>query len=237
MLEWIKLFKVKIALIIAALIHIIALIGILSGYKEMFIEFAWLNVIVLSLLMIWTQALKTLYFYIYVAVCVVVGFIIEIIAVHSGLLFGEISFGNALGLKVIGVPLLIGFQWFVITYAASNVVFHFYGGVLKKYDEHKILLEDSSKRIVVYGLMIDAALLTCFFDWIIESVAQKLDYWHWLHDGYASIFNYLSWFLVSCIMHIFFFSSKFDISKPNTFAINLFFIQVLFFLALRFFLK
>lgn len=232
-----KFSRVHTAVVVIALLHTIYLVGILFGYKEEIVHYIWVVLLSNILLIFWTQARRDIYFYIYVGICVSVGLIVEIIALQTGLLFGEISFGNAFGPKLLKVPLLIGLQWFVIAFTSANVVYHFYGGLLKSFNDHKILLEDSAKRFLIMGLVIDAALLSSFFDWLIEPVAQKLDFWHWSNDGSASIFNYICWFLVSSILHLFFFKTKFDIAKPNTFAINLFFIQALFLLALRFFMK
>lgn len=232
-----KFSKVHIAVAFIVLIHIVCFVGVLLGYKEQIVHYIWLILLTNFILIIWTQSQKDWYFYTYLGICIAVGFIVEIIAVYTGLIFGEVSFGNTLGPKLLNVPVLIGFQWFVIIFTCANVIYHFYGDVLKRFNEHKILLEDSSQRFLIMGLVIDAALLSSFFDWLIEPVAQKLDFWHWNNDGSASIYNYICWFLVSCILHLFFFNAKFNIAKPNTFAINLFFIQALFFLALRFFLK
>ncbi|NEM04400.1 hypothetical protein G3W01_24170 [Escherichia coli] len=36
-----------------------------------------------------------------------------------------------------------------------------------------------SKRMVTISLVLDGALLTVFFDWVMEPVAVKLGFWQW----------------------------------------------------------
>ena len=42
--------------------------------------------------------------------CFLVGMLSEIIGVKYGFIFGEYSYGNALGIKFMGVPLIIGIK-------------------------------------------------------------------------------------------------------------------------------
>ncbi len=46
----------------------------------------------------------------------------EIIGVNSALLFGDYSYGSVLGLKIGGVPVLIGVTWAFVTVAAWQLV-------------------------------------------------------------------------------------------------------------------
>ena len=87
-----------------------------------------------------------------------------------------------------------------------------------------------SKRMVTISLVLDGALLTVFFDWVMEPVAVKLGFWQW-EGGVIPFFNYLCWFLISAALLLLFRYLRFD--KTNHFAVHLFIIQLLFFLTLR----
>ena len=235
--EFLDKHKVAIALLTAILFHVSGLIGILYGNKDWFLSLTWLNLCLMGLLLIWTHPNKSFDFWRFLFLCFVIGFGSELIGVKTGLLFGEYKYGKILGPNFFGVPLLIGIQWFVTTYSSGNLIFHFYSGILKRFSQNEIGSDEPSKRILTYGLIIDAAILATFFDWILEPVAVKLGYWQWLPEDEIPVYNYVCWFLISCILQLFFFLDKDKISKPNNFAIHLLFIQFLFFLSLRLFLK
>jgi putative membrane protein len=73
-------------------------------------------------------------------------------------------------------------------------------------------------------------LLATLFDWFLEPAAVKLGYWTWL-QGSIPIFNYVCWFIISALLMLVFQQSGFK--KVNQFAVNLLFIQILFFFAIR----
>lgn len=51
--------------------------------------------------------------------------IVELIGVNTGLLFGTYQYGENLGIKVFGVPFLIGINWGVITFLTANIANRF----------------------------------------------------------------------------------------------------------------
>ena len=54
------------------------------------------------------------------------GFVMEVIGVKTGLIFGNYSYGNALGYKILGVPLIIPINWAMLICAGIIVVSHFF---------------------------------------------------------------------------------------------------------------
>ena len=50
-----------------------------------------------------------------------VGMLSEFIGVNYGLIFGEYTYGNNLGFKLFGVPLLIGLNWVILTVICANI--------------------------------------------------------------------------------------------------------------------
>ena len=112
-----------------------------------------------------------------VAVYVVTCFL-EALGVATGLVFGEYIYGSTLGLAAFGVPLVIAFNWTVIVYGAVRMQEH------RKHPD--------------FMTAVKAGAMATMFDWIMEPVAIRLDYWTWA-GGYIPLQNYLAWFVIATI--------------------------------------
>ena len=83
-------------------------------------------------------------------------------------------------------------------------------------------------------LIFGSALLAVIFDWVMEPVAVKLGFWTWAGNGQIPWLNYLSWFFICTLL--LFIVRILKIKPDNIFAVNLFLIQLMFFLFFRIFL-
>jgi bisanhydrobacterioruberin hydratase len=115
-------------------------------------------------------------FLIWGAVVYVVTFFLEALGVATGLVFGEYRYGPTLGLAAFGVPLVIAFNWAVVVFGAARMA-----GRRKRSD---------FMTAVMTGVM------ATMFDWIMEPVAIRLDYWTWA-GGVIPLQNYLAWFVIA----------------------------------------
>ena len=227
MLQKINNYKNQIALFLAILFHLCGVIGILfTPYKEWFISNTPFTLLLMALLLIFTQQQKNISFFLFFIVAFATGMTAEIIGVHTGKLFGNYSYGNILGIKFFDVPLLIGANWFIIIYCAGCIIHQLNEWIYKKFGDEMQL----SPSLKIIAFVLDAAMLTTFFDWLMEPIATRLGYWQWLGDGKIHFFNYLCWFAVSAALLLVFNKLKFN--KHNQFAVHLFIIQLLFFLVL-----
>jgi putative membrane protein len=116
----------------------------------------------------------------------VLGFIVEVIGVKTGLIFGEYCYGNTLGYSLLKVPLIISLNWALLISAGI--------GLAKKYINAKFLV------------LFVAAIIATSIDFLIEQVAPKLDFWKF-NDGMPGLQNYVGWFVVSYICGLLFYSS------------------------------
>jgi putative membrane protein len=110
-----------------------------------------------------------------VGICLIGGWLIEAAGVHSQRIFGAYSYGETLGLKVLEVPLIIGVNWFLLSYCflcCTNFI------------------SDTVKRSFV------VAISMTLFDLIMEPSAIELGYWTWHCPGIPTQ-NYIAWFLFS----------------------------------------
>jgi putative membrane protein len=105
-----------------------------------------------------------------------VGFLLEVIGVRTGLIFGAYTYGGVLGPKVLGVSLLIGLNWALIVMGGVTLARSLVGSALPA--------------------AVLAGIFTVAFDWIMEPVAVRLGYWTWT-GGAIPLRNYAAWFLIS----------------------------------------
>ena len=134
------------------------------------------------------------------------GFIIEVIGVKSGLIFGKYAYGNGLGYKLLNVPLVISINWAMLICAGIIVV----SSIFKN-------------KITV---LVVTALLVTLIDLIIEQVAPKLDFWQF-EGGLPDYRNYLSWIGVTFFTSYFFYSTI--ITGNRTVSLIILILQIIFF--------
>lgn len=224
--------KLQISILIALLFHVSGIVGILcSSYKDWFIKHTPFNLLLMVVLLIWNQSKPNKSFIIFIIICFLTGMIAEIIGVQTGLLFGDYTYGNLLGPKIFGVPLLIGVNWFVLVFCCIILMERLHDRMKQKYLENN--LGEPSKKLERLSIIVDGALLATTFDWIMEPVAIKLEFWKWLSTD-VPVYNYMCWFLISCFLIMIY--RKWFFLNNNNFAVHLLIIQSLFFLTLRIFL-
>lgn len=227
-----KFSKIQISIFIALLFHFFGVIGILfSSNKEWFINNTPLNLILMTGLLFWNQQKPELRWFIFFLVCFFTGMITEMIGVNTSFLFGNYQYGNILGFKILGVPLLIGLNWFVVVYSCIVIIEQLHAWLKKRnsINGQPIL----PKQLENISIIFDGALLATFFDWVMEPIAVQLGFWHWSTTE-IPMFNFFCWFIISSLLIAF--SRKFNFLKQNEFAVHLLLIQTLFFLTLRIFI-
>jgi putative membrane protein len=219
------------ALFIALLFHTAGIIGILfTPYKNWFIQNTPVNLLVMAALLIITQKQKSFYFFLFMLITFFVGFCVEYSGANTGLIFGKYTYGNILGMKVLGVPLIIGLNWFVVMYCAGVATQFYENKMLKRINEKGLTINRNVQKV---SFVIDASLLAVFFDWVMEPVAVKLGFWQW-EGGNIPFYNYVCWLIISALLLALF--QRLPFNKRNIFAVHLLIIQVLFFFVLRTFL-
>lgn len=137
-----------------------------------------------------------------------VGFGIEALGVHTGLIFGQYHYGATLGWKVIEIPLVIGVNWLTLIYSAGVVANQWHSSSL-------------IKALLAAGMVVG-------LDVLIEPVAIKLDFWSWVGNT-IPLQNYVAWYVIAFGLLWLFYRLPF--SKQNRLALLLFICQVVFFAA------
>jgi len=224
--------KYQFATAIAILFHSIGITGILFFDKDFFIRSTPFNLLLMFVLLIWTQKKTNIFFFLFLATCFLVGVGAEIIGVNTSVLFGNYQYGNVLGPKIMQVPWIIGINWFIIIYCCGISVHTLLMRIITRISSAEATTPQALRALSV---IIDGATLAVFFDWFMEPVAIKLDYWHWNEGGLVPFYNYICWFIVSVLLLTVFHFCKFE--KQNKFAVNLLLVQFMFFLFLKTFMN
>jgi bisanhydrobacterioruberin hydratase len=220
--------KPTIPVFIALLFHLSGFIGMaFTPYKDWFISNTPLNLILMTTLLFfceekWQKGL--LYFFL---LCFATGMTVEMIGVNTGLLFGSYQYGTVMGIQLKGVPLLIGFNWFVIVYCCGIATMQ-----LSEWLQSRNLI-NLNGLVRNWVFIVAGALLATLFDWLMEPIAVALGFWKW-NTPDIPFLNYGCWFFTSAAL--LFMMRKMSFHPKNHFALPLLLIQILFFLSLRIFL-
>jgi putative membrane protein len=145
-------------------------------------------------------------FLLYCVVAFCAGFLVEVAGVHTGLIFGSYQYGTALGWQLWEVPLVIGTNWLMLTYACGSVC--------------------DRLGVPSWVKALAAAALMTGLDVLIEPVAIRLGFWDW-NSAEVPLQNYVAWYVVSAILLLLFYRLPF--SRANRLALLLLLLQFFFF--------
>ena len=201
----------KISVFIIWLFHLCGMVGISYGNKEFFLAFTPINLFISFVLLFVNQKqleskeLKSAFLIFFI------GMISEILGVNYGLIFGDYVYLDNLGFKILGVPVLIGVNWIILTFitgSLSSIIF-------------------KNKYVSIFM----GAILMIGLDLLIEPVAPLLGFW--IFDlQKVPLQNYIGWFVIGIITQALF---QFKIAeKELTFSTHLLIINAIFFAFLNY---
>jgi bisanhydrobacterioruberin hydratase len=199
---------VRVIKIILPLMYLAGFIGLqLPFTRPLFVALTPFN--------LWASLAMLLYFHqqynksflVYAFSVAVVGFLVEVVGVKTGLVFGQYWYGATLGFKILDVPLVIGANWLLLNYCAN------------------VIVNDLTKNKWIASLT--AASIMTLLDVAIEPVAIHFDFWQWQNNS-VPLQNYVGWWLTAFVFSLVFQYSSFN--KNNLLAKIIFGLQVAFFL-------
>lgn len=141
------------------------------------------------------------------------GYLIELVGIRTGLIFGHYIYGKTLGVKLFETPLLIGVNWLFLTYTASTITDYL----------------NVKKWLSVFI----SPLFMVAYDVVLEQVAPKINMWSW-DDSTVPFKNFMAWYMVALVFS--FLLKIFKIETRNPLGAILFISQFVFFLLLSAFL-
>jgi len=138
------------------------------------------------------------------------GYLVEVLGVWTGRVFGDYAYGEVLGFKILNVPLLIGLNWSMLVFAIGVPI-------------ARTALPTWAKVLVSSAIMVA-------LDFLIEPVAIHLGFWTW-EQGVIPMQNYVAWGVVSALFFALFF--LLPVRRENPVARYVLLAQVLFFAGLN----
>lgn len=127
-------------------------------------------------------------------------FVAEVVGVATGAVFGSYQYGEVLGARIAGVPLVIGFNWALVVLGAAAAV-------------ERIFRTAGAKWPVAVIKTLLTGLFAAGFDFAMEPTAVKLHYWQW-SQGTIPLRNYLAWFLLAALAGAFYQAARVRPKSP-----------------------
>lgn len=194
--------------IIVMILHLVGAIGtIIPSSSSFFIQLTPINLVITSIILLLGETHISGRLLFVLITTVLIGLGIEAIGVATGWPFGLYTYGSVLGPKLYEVPLVIGINWFLLSYCFYN------------------LSKTISGNLVLRSAIASAMMVV--MDFIIEPVAVKLEYWQWLSLE-IPVQNYLAWFIISFVIQIIM-NSLIKLNRLNPIALTIVLSQLFYF--------
>ena len=204
-----KTLNLKLAgILLLWLAHISAFIGIKLGYDDFFLPLSAYNLwYIFILLAVFYPIKKKSQIILFIAIAMA-GFLFEAVGVATGKIFGEYAYGENLGYKIAGVPIIIGINWAVLSFVCAELA----NFILKK-------------SIFVKAFL--GSVLMLIFDFFIEQSAPAFGFWAFELSP-VPLQNYITWFILAYAFNWVVLKLKF---KGDTqVCLNIYSVQILFFM-------
>lgn len=172
--------KLHFAIFVIWLFQVSGMIGIALGYGDWFLSKTPLNLSIFLLVTVLFFPILDRKTALVGSIFFLAGMLVEWIGVHYEFLFGSYYYGENLGWKIDGVPLLIGVNWMILTLITGCISTYFF-----------------DKKII---RIIAASTLMIFLDFFMEVAAPPFDFWIW-EEEVAPLRNYIAWFGIALVLH------------------------------------
>jgi uncharacterized membrane protein len=203
--------KYKFARIVVAIVYLIGLLGfIFPVTHELFQKLTPVNLLFSLFVILLFHENWNLKFIILSIFIALAGYFVEVVGVNTGIIFGEYIYGKTLGIKVLETPLMIGVNWFILTYATF------------------LIFKNINLSIYIKAAL--SSFLMLIYDFFLEPIAIKFDMWSWEHIT-VPVKNYLAWFIIAYILILMFY--VFRVKVKNKLSSTVFIAQLLFFILLN----
>jgi putative membrane protein len=208
-----KLASHRNLIFVLIILHLVGVVGILIPQtRNLVLSLSSINLFLGFIVILLSERKNLTGILVFSLIAFLIGYGSELIGVHTGALFGNYWYGANLGLKLMEVPLIIGINWGVLAITSASLTQKFINNIYIKIGVNSLLM--------------------VFFDFIMEPVAMKSDFWSWENDV-IPFFNYVCWFFVATILQVIYLN--FFKTSTNKVLNTLFIIQLLFFIILNFF--
>jgi uncharacterized membrane protein len=150
-------------------------------------------------------------FFRFIGVSLFIIIILAVILSQTGFIYHSFAFGPAIGIQILGVPLIYPLFWINIVYSTGSIT--------------------RKLQVIRFMKVVIAALMVLIIDLTIEPVAAKLEFWQWQNPGIPFL-EYIITTSVSFILLMIFHLSRFR--KTNVMAPVYYITALLFFAYLNY---
>jgi len=209
--------KENIAIIVLIILYAVGLIGS-TVFRIDLIKLTPINLMISAAILFYFHQPKNVLFWIWTIGVFQAGYILELLGVTTGRIFGQYFYGNNLGFKIADVPVIIGLNWVMLSYVSMHVC----QIILNK------IVPNSNVHIMAKAAL--GALFMLVIDIFIENIAPQLDFWYW-KNNVVPIQNYTAWFIFSFVFM--FIYQHLELPLTNKIAPWLYGLQLAFFVGLN----
>jgi len=207
-MNWLK-DKFKLSLALLVIVYLVGTAAVLAGYPDQLMKLTSYNLLFVAFLFLYNASEVNKTYALWLLIIGISGYLVELLGILTGLVFGTYSYGEGLGIKVADVPLMIGVNWALLVFATGALI-------------HKI-------RMSLWLRSALGATVMVGYDVLLEPVAMRFDFWSW-EGNQVPLQNYLAWWIISFVMH-FGVMAKVN-NLQNRLALPVIIIQMLFFVLL-----
>ena len=125
------------------------------------------------------------------ATILILTFIVELIGVNTGIVFGHYNYVDYTPHEILGISILIPLSWFIFTFVIYNVTTSYI-------KNNRLIILFSSLLLVCLDLIVDPVLVSIgFWEWEGHKISNELSLSSWFGIPWS---NYLGWFLVGLMV-------------------------------------
>ncbi|HUX21356.1 MAG TPA: carotenoid biosynthesis protein [Spirochaetia bacterium] len=128
---------------------------------------------------------------------------VEVAGVATGEIFGDYRYGEVLGVRLAGVPLVIGFNWTLVVLGSvllSDRIIEKVGASIRARRGLSGAPHGLARLVLT---SVSTGALSALFDLAMEPTAVRLGYWSWA-GGIIPFRNYLAWFVLAATAGLFY---------------------------------
>ncbi|MDO8898630.1 MAG: carotenoid biosynthesis protein, partial [Bacteroidales bacterium] len=171
--------KLQLSLFLLTVIYMVGIVTTLLGHSDALMELTPYNLVFATGLILYNAEGMNRVYLRWFFLIAIAGYLIELLGIITGIIFGIYAYGEGLGIKLFDVPLIIGINWAVLVFSTAAIL-------------NKLKLPIWLKSAI-------AATMMVAYDILLEPVAIRFDFWNW-EGGSIPLQNYIAWWLIAYLM-------------------------------------